>query len=144
MTKPATPDRVYSFADTQIGKQDFRLCYEAFRGRDPQKCTKEERPTLAALQRAFEAISVPVGDLPPEAELDLRQRTLQPGGGEISLAPRVFARLKDVYIPETPFMAGLSMQVEDLLDRLAVVPTVKVDPAKEPEPALVGEDEGGS
>lgn len=102
---------------TLAGRQDFRLLYETFRGRDPEKCAKDERPYLAVVQRALERISDPMGELPAEAEFDLRLRRLHADGGTIDVSQKVFTKMQD-WIDEGKFQAGLSVQVEDLRDRL--------------------------
>jgi hypothetical protein len=108
--------RTFAFTADAHGRTDFRIAYETFRGRDPTKIEKGERPLLAAIQRALEAVSVPMGDLPEDAELDLRMRTLRPEGGTITLSQRAFEKLT-TYAESTPFQAGVSAQVEDFLDR---------------------------
>lgn len=119
-------NRVFAFTADMKGRTDFRLVYEAFRGRDPQKCVKEERPKLAEIQRALESVSVPIGDLPEDAELDGRMRKLKDGGGVITLKARTFEKLIE-YMDETPFMAGVSAQVEDCTQRLSAADKAEVE-----------------
>lgn len=107
--------RVFEFPPTAAGRVDFRIAYEAFRARDPQRA-KDERKILAEIQRALEAVSDPVGDLPPEADLDMRMRALKKTGGTIRIGQKPFERL-EAYVTETPFQAGMSVAVEDFLDR---------------------------
>ena len=68
--------RVFEFTADVRGRGDFRLAYEAFRGRNPEKIAKEERRSAAELQEALESVSTPIGDLPEDAELDVRFRRL--------------------------------------------------------------------
>ena len=108
--------RVFTFTADAKGRTDFRLAYEAFRGRNPEKITKEERAQLAELQTAFEGISDPVGDLPDDVDVDMRFRRLQQAGGTIEVSQRAHDRLATC-LDEAPFMAGLSAQVEAFKDR---------------------------
>lgn len=74
------------------GTVDFRIAYEAFRARGPQKC-KDDRKVLAELQRAFEAISEPTGDLPEDADIDVRFRKLKDKGGAVKVSQRAHEKL---------------------------------------------------
>ena len=95
----------------------FSLVYTAFRGRNPEKITKDERRHFAEIQRALESVSEAVGDLADDAEFDGRNRRLvRPG--DCLLSQRAFDRLVTV-VDETPYHAGLSLQVEQLLEHLA-------------------------
>ena len=114
--RDTTMTRIYTFTDGATGRVDFRLAYEAFRGRNPEKITKEERVQLAELQTALEGISDAVGDLPDDADLDMRFRKLQQAGGTIEISQRAHDRLATC-LDEAPFMAGLSAQVEAFKDR---------------------------
>lgn len=116
--------RVFTFTADAKGRTDFRLAYESYRSRDPQKITKDERRHLAELQRELERISDPIGDLPDDVDMDLRQRKLKADGGFIALSQRTFEKLEG-YIDEAPFMAGLSVQVEDFRDRLSAAEKVE-------------------
>lgn len=108
--------RRFTFTSDRVGRTDFRIAYETFRGRDPAKIEKAERPLLAEIQRALESVSAPVGDLLEDVDLDLRMRTLRPEGGTITISQRAFDKLAS-YVEITPFHAGVSVQVEDFLDR---------------------------
>jgi hypothetical protein len=125
--------RVFKFAANADGRVDFRIAYEAFRARDPQKI-KDERKLLAEIQRALEAVSEPVGDLPEASDLDMRMRTLKKSGGTIRLAQRTFDRL-EAFVNETPFQAGMSVAVEDFLDRWSAAE--KDDDTASPRPRKV-------
>ena len=117
------------------GKADFRIAYEAFRARDPQKC-KDDRKILAELQRAFEAISDPVGELPDDADLDTRLRKLKTKGGGVSISQRAHEKLT-TFVEEAPFQAGMSAQLEDFLDRWSTAEKRESDgaePAAAPRP----------
>lgn len=120
--------RELELTNTKDGRADFRLLYESFRSRDPQKCVGDERTHLAAMQRQLEAVSDPVGELPAEAEeaLDARMRKLKPEGGTIKLPAKVYEKLEK-FVDETPFQAGVSLAVEGLKDRMAVAPKVEAD-----------------
>lgn len=108
--------RIFEFPPTMNGRSDFRLAYEAFRSRDPAKCVKEERQWLAQIQRALEAVSEPVGDLPDDADLDARFRKLAKDGGSVRITQKAHEKLEN-YLEECQFMAGVSAQVEDFRDR---------------------------
>lgn len=121
--------RTYHFAATPGGRVDFRLAYDAFRGRDPAKINKEERIQLAELQAALESISDPIGDLPEDVDIDLRQRKLSARGGTVEISQRAHERMT-TYLEDTPFMAGLSLQVESLRDRWSAADKVEPESRK--------------
>ncbi len=108
--------RSFTFTPDLSGRADFRLAYETFRGRDPQKCVKEERAFLAVMQRQLERVSEPIGELAIEAEFDLRMRKLLPDGGAITVSQKIHEKF-EAWLEETQFQAGLSVQVEDFRDR---------------------------
>ncbi len=108
--------RTFTFTPDQPGRADFRLAYEAIRSRDPQKCTGSERQWIEQIQRALESVSDPVGDLPDDAEFDLRFRKLRPEGGTITLTQKAHEKLES-YLEEALFQAGLSIAVADFRDR---------------------------
>lgn len=111
--------RVFHFAPDATGRTDFRIAYETFRARDPQKCIKEERAYLAALQRVLESASDPLGESADEAEaltVDLRFRKLKPEGATITVSQKVHEKLES-FLEETPFQAGFAVAVEDFRDR---------------------------
>ncbi len=118
--------RVFAFTPDAKGRTDFRLAFETFRGRDPSKIEKDDRRCLAELQRALEAVSVPIGELPEDVDIDLRPRKLQNDGGTITLSQRTHEKLSH-WLTETPFQAGLSVQVEDFEDRLSAAEKVDAD-----------------
>lgn len=120
--------RVFVFTDDRTGRADFRMAYEAFRGRNPEKIGKEERAQLAELQNALEAISDPVGELSDDADIDVRYRKLQDGGGPVDVSQRAHDRLATC-LEEAPFMAGLSAQVEAFKDRWAAADKVDAMPS---------------
>ena len=115
--------RVMSFPPTPTGRGDFRLLYEAFRGRDPEKISKEDRARAAEVQSALEAISDPLGELPESAEFDIRLRKLSAAGGDISISQRAHEMLVS-WIDEAKFMSGLSVQAMGLRDRLGAAASV--------------------
>lgn len=120
--------RRFIFSPDRQGQIDFRLCYEAFRMRDPAKCTGEERRHLAQIQRALEAISVPIGeDLTTDDQVvDGRFRKLQVGGGVAEIPVKAYERLETI-IAEAPLMAGVSLQIDELKDRLAAADKAEVE-----------------
>ena len=108
--------RVFTFTADAAGRTDFRMAYETFRGRDPAKIEKGDRRYLAELQRALEAVSDPIGELPDDIELDLRMRKLKAEGGTVTLGQKAWEKL-DSWVEDTPFQAGLSVAIEDFRDR---------------------------
>ncbi len=108
--------RTFTFTPDATGKADFRLAYEALRGRDPQKCTGQERQWVAQLQRALDAVSVPIGDLSDDAEIDVRPRKLQDGGGTIEVTQKAHEKL-ETYLEEAPFHAAFAVAAEEFRDR---------------------------
>lgn len=123
--------RVFTFTPDAKGRIDFRLAYETFRSRDPQKIEKDDRRCLAELQRAFEAVSVPIGELPED--IDMRMRKLQDDGGTITISQRSHEKLA-TFAAETHFQAGLSVQVEDFLDRWSAAEKREADTSSAAEP----------
>lgn len=103
------------------GPMIFRLIYSAFVTRNPEKIAKDDRRYYAEIQTALESVSVPVGDLPSEAEIDMRNRKLD-GPGSCELSPRALERLVTA-VEESPFHPAISRQVEAVLDYLAAAPT---------------------
>lgn len=124
--------RVFEFTADAKGRGDFRLAYEAFRGRGPEKITKDERRSAAELQEALEAISDPIGSLPDEADIDVRFRRLKEDGGTITVPQRVFELLQ-TWIDDAQFQAGVSAQATALRDRLGAAEKQETDQAEEPK-----------
>lgn len=105
---------------TREGHTDFELMYVALRSIDPKQCTGEERSYVARCQRALNAVSEPVGEL-DELSPDVRMRKLKSDGGTVLLAVKDFDRLTK-WIDTTHFNPALSIQVEDLKDRMTTAP----------------------
>ncbi len=118
--------RRFTFEPTLEGRSDFRVAYEAFRSRDPEKCIREERAGLAVIQRVLESVSDPKGELPEDAEFDIRVRKLKPEGGTIELKQRHHESLR-IFVTETRFAAGLSIYVENFLDRWTMAERVEME-----------------
>jgi hypothetical protein len=116
--------RVMTFSEGRAGRGEFRLLYEAFRGRNPEKISKDERRHAADAQRALEYISEPVGDLPDEADLDIRMRRLSGDLRDLRLPQRAYEWLLSA-VEDTPFQAGVSAQVEALRDRLGAAEKIE-------------------
>lgn len=103
--------------DSEHGPMHFRLLYSAFLSRPAEKITKDERRYFAEIQRALESVSIPLGDVADDVEIDARPRRLA-GHGSLVLSQRAFDRLVTT-VEETAFHPLVSAQVEDLLDYLA-------------------------
>lgn len=95
----------------------FRLIYAAFVTKSPDKIGKDERRYYAEIQTALESVSQPIGDLPDDAEFDMRNRRLS-GPGSCLLSARAFERLVTT-IEESPYHAAVSRYVEELLEHLS-------------------------
>ena len=103
--------------DAVNGAMRFRLLYSAFASRPADKIMKDDRRYFAEIQRALDAVSVPLGELPDDAEIDARPRKLA-GPGVMGLSQRAFDRLVTT-VEESAFHPLVSAQVEDLLEHLA-------------------------
>lgn len=103
--------------DAVSGPMRFRLLYAAFVGRPAEKITKEERRYFAEIQRSLDSVSVPLGELPDESEIDARPRKLS-RPGVMELSQRAFDRLVTT-VEDSAFHPLVSAQVEDLLEHLA-------------------------
>ncbi len=108
--------RTFTFTPDAHGRADFRLASETLRSRDPQKCTGTERQWIEQLSRALIAVSEPIGDLPDDAEIDVRARKLQPGGGTITITQKAHEKLES-YLEEAPFQAAFLIAAADFRDR---------------------------
>jgi len=108
--------RLFTFTPDAAGRADFRLASETLRSRDPQKCTGTERQWIEQLQRALITVSEPIGDLPDDAEIDVRPRKLQDGGGTITITQKAHEKL-ETYLEEAPFQAAFLIAAADFRDR---------------------------
>lgn len=108
--------REFRFTPNKQGRSDFRVAFDALRSQEGNKISKEDRPQVAAMQRLLESVSAPVGDLPEDAEVDLRNRVLLPAGGTIELPQRLHEKLV-AWVDTAPFHALVSIAVEDFKDR---------------------------
>ena len=108
--------RTFEFTPDATGRADFRLAYDTLRGRDPSKCTGQERQWVAQMQRALDSVSEPIGELPENAEIDGRNRKLQEQGGTIEITQKLHEKFND-WIEEAPFSPICAVIAEDFRDR---------------------------
>ncbi len=108
--------RTFTFTPDQHGRADFRMAYETIRSRDPQKASGTERQWIEQLMRALIAVSEPIGDLPDDAEIDVRLRKLLPEGGTIEVTQKAHEKLES-YLEEAPFQTAFIIAAADFRDR---------------------------
>ncbi len=108
--------RTFEFTPDQHGRADFRIAYETLRSRDPQKATSTERQWVEQLMRALMSVSEPIGDLPDDAEIDVRLRKLSPDGGTIEITQKAHEKLES-YLEEAPFQTAFIIAATDFRDR---------------------------
>lgn len=113
--------RTLTFQGTPEHRIYFRLLYEAFRSRgsaaQDARVSKEDKRSDAKLLRALKSVSDPVGEAPPDGELDARLRALKPEGGILALEQPEFKRLQ-TYCDTTQWMSAVTDVAADLDDWL--------------------------
>src|SRR6266487_1488526 len=117
--RDATMLRRFVFDDSSLGRQQFRLVWDAFanRGNPEQgtRQTREDHRSESRIARALKAISEPHPDAPVPSEdaPDLRMRRLLHGGGALILEQPDYKRLLD-YVERAQWTSSLTDIVADL------------------------------
>ena len=127
--------RTFTFTPDREGRADFRIAYETLRSRDPQKATGTERQWTEQLMRALLSVSEPIGDLPDDAEVDVRLRKLLPEGGTIDITQKAHEKL-ETYLEEAPFQTAFVIAAADFAARWGQAEKVDRDDVPRPLRAI--------